>query len=112
MQMVTKLLDSETVRIWITDSFIAQLYAHTTRSDVATQVPTTKMRSMSVSVFMKVRDKGKRLLHNCKHSHHNVHYKDRNTNRHQPQKNKRMLQHNAVFEHPSIGNVSTNKCIT
>ena len=42
----------------ITESSIAQLCIPTT-SDAATQVPMTKTRSVSVSVHMKGRDKGK-----------------------------------------------------
>ena len=112
MQIVAELLDSETVTVSenmdITDSSIAQLCIPTT-SDAATQVPMTKTRSVSVSVHMKGRDKGKRLLHNYKISQHNIH---RNTNRHQPCKTKQCCNTMQSFECATIGNVSTSKCIT
>ena len=112
MQIVAELLDSETVTVsenmYITDSSIAQLCIPTT-SDAAPQVPMTKMRSVSVSVHMKGRDKGKRLLHNYKISQHNIH---RNTNRHQPCKTKQRCNTMQSFECATIGNVSTSKCIT
>ena len=65
--VVAGLRDSETIIVSenmdIADSSTAQLCIPTIRSNAATQAPTTKIQSVSVSVHMKGRDKGKRLPH-------------------------------------------------